>query len=204
MVVSASGVFFAIVLTAIVTYWWTRAGSSSAPRSVTTSAVLDPALLKAAETGDVSAQFKVGEAMFNDPAHNNETSAKAVGWLRLAADNGNTEAMVLLGRLSRSGVGILQDFGQSAKWIQTAATRGDMEGMLELGRLYRDGIGVGKDSVQAYIWFNRAAAAHNLDAVREREAVARQLTPEELKEAQGQSSTVVAGDNGSPGGIVRK
>ncbi len=203
-VVSASWAIFAIVLTAIVTFWWARTGSSSVAPSVAMSTVIDPALLKAAETGDAGAQFKVGEALFNDPAHSNETSAKAVRWLRLAAENGNAEAMVLLGRLSRSGVGILQDFGQSAKWIQTAATRGDSEGMLELGRLYRDGVGVEKDMMQAYIWFNRAAAAHNLDAVREREVVVRQLAPEELKEAQARSSAVDASRIVSPVGSVRK
>ncbi len=96
--------------------------------------------------------------------------------------------MIVLGRLSRTGVGVLQNFGNTAKCIQTAAARGNSEGMLELGRLYRDGIGMDKDLVRAYVWFNRAAAARNLDAVRERESIARTLAPEELKEAQKQSS----------------
>ena len=60
--------------------------------------------------------------------------------------------------------------------------------MLELGRLYRDGIGVDKSLVNAYVWFNRASAARNLDAVHERELIARILTAEELKEAQHQST----------------
>lgn len=96
--------------------------------------------------------------------------------------------MLQLGKLYRSGVGVLQNFDQSAKWIQTAAVRGNAEGMLELGRLYRDGIGFEKSPVRAYVWFNRAAAVHNLDAVREREDIARTLTAEELKKAQNQSS----------------
>lgn len=98
--------------------------------------------------------------------------------------------MLQLGKLYRSGVGILQNFDQSAKWIQTAAARGNAEGMLELGRLYRDGIGFEKNSVRAYVWFNRAAAMHNLDAVREREDIARTLAVDELKKAQNQSSEV--------------
>ena len=148
------------------------------------SALYDPEIRKAAESGDAQAQFRLGDALFHDPSRNADNSNEAIRWLQLAAENGNTEAMIFLGRLSRTGVGILQNFSQASTWIQTAAARGDPEGMLELGRLYRDGVGVEKDLVKAYVWFNRASAARNLDAVREREAIARILTPEELKRAQ--------------------
>jgi TPR repeat protein len=151
--------------------------------------ILDPEVRKSAEAGDANAQFRLGEALLQDPAHTVENSADAVRWLQLAAENGSTEAMIVLGRLSRTGVGVLQNFSLSAKWLQTAAARGNPEGMLEMGRLYRDGIGVEKDLVRAYVWFNRASAARNIDAVREREMIARTLTPQELKEAQNQSST---------------
>lgn len=153
-----------------------------------TLTVVDQVLKKAAEAGDAGAQYRLGEALLQQPGHTAETSEQAMKWLRMAAENGNTEAMITLGRLSRTGVGILQNFGESAKWLQIAASRGNPEGMLEFGRLYRDGVGVDKDPVRAYIWFNRASAARNLDAVRERELIVRALTPEQLKEAQQESS----------------
>lgn len=152
--------------------------------------MIDPGDLKAAQGGDASAQLRVGEALLHVAVREKENSVQAVRWLQLAAGNGNTAAMLQLGKLYRSGVGVLQNFDQSAKWIQTAAVRGNAEGMLELGRLYRDGIGFEKSPVRAYVWFNRAAAVHNLDAVREREDIARTLTTEELKKAQNQSSEV--------------
>ena len=148
----------------------------------------DPAIIQAAQNGDPQAQFRLGEALFLDPLRDDQTSAQAVRWLELAAQGGNVDAMILLGRLSRTGVGILQNFAQASKWIHAAAQRGSDEGMLEMGRLYRDGVGFDKDLVQAYAWFNRAAAARNLDAVRERDAVARILTADELREAQRRSS----------------
>lgn len=154
------------------------------------NALQDPDVRRAAEGGDPLAQFRLGEALFHDPARTDETSAQAVRWLQRAAENGNTDAMIFLGRLSRTGVGILQDFDQASAWIRTAAVHGSPEGMLEMGRLYRDGVGVEKDLVKAYAWFNRASAARNLDAVREREMIARILTPSELKEAQRQSSAL--------------
>ena len=149
----------------------------------------DPELKKAAEAGDALAQYQLGEALLQQPGHTQETSATAMRWLRLSAENGNTEAMIVLGRLSRTGVGILQNFGESAKWLHVAARRGNPEGMLEYGRLFRDGIGVEKDPLRAYVWFNRASAARNLDAVRERELIIRQLSPEQLAQAQKLSSS---------------
>jgi len=187
VVVSGPAALFAVGLSVAATFWLTSTENQSASGSSATVATLDPEVKKAAEAGDAGAQFRLGEALLQDSSRNPENSASGARWLELAAENGNTEAMIVLGRLSRTGVGILQNFGQSAKWIQTAAARGNPEGMLELGRLYRDGVGIEKDYVRAYVWFNRASAAHNLDAVREREAIARTLTPDELKEAQHQS-----------------
>lgn len=187
LVVSVPAALLAIVLAVALTFWVMSGDHSSALSAPVAPLTLDPALRKAAEAGDAGAQFRLGEALLQDPERNAENSANAVRWLQQAAENGNTEAMIVLGRLSRTGVGILQNFGQSATWLQTAAARGNSEGMLELGRLYRDGVGVEKDLVQAYVWFNRASAARNLDAVREREAIARTLTVEELKVAQHKS-----------------
>lgn len=186
--VSAPLALFAVVLAVAATYFLTRPQTPSPLTTPVSVTALEPELRKAAEAGDAEAQFRLGEALLTDPVRTPENSAKAVSWLEMASENGNTEAMIVLGRLSRTGVGVLQNFGNTAKWIQTAAARGNSEGMLELGRLYRDGIGMDKDLVRAYVWFNRAAAARNLDAVRERESIARTLTPEELKEAQKQSS----------------
>ena len=186
--ISVSLALFVVILTIAATFWLTRTENQSTLGTSIALSELEPELRKSAEAGDADAQFRLGEALLQNPTRSAENSSNAVQWLQMAAENGNTEAMIVLGRLSRSGVGILQNFGQSAKWIQTAATRGNPEGMLELGRLYRDGVGVEKDSVRAYVWFNRASAARNLDAVRERDTIARTLTPEELKEAQNRSS----------------
>ncbi len=184
----APAAFVAVVVFAALL--WLLPDSSESPLDGSpTVASLDPEVRKSAEAGDPEAQFRLGEALLLDPAHTPENSKDAVRWLKTAAENGHTEAMIYLGRLSRTGVGVLQDFDLSAKWIRTAARRGHPEGMLELGRLYRDGIGVDKDLILAYAWFNRASAARNIDAVREREAIARVLTVDELRKAQNLSAT---------------
>lgn len=175
-------------LAAGLTYWLARPEAPSPQAAQGALVAYDQDIRKAAEGGDPVAQFRLGEALLQDSSRSPESSQQAYSWLQKAAENGNTDAMIVLGRLSRTGVGILQNFGQASKWIQTAAERGSSEGMLEMGRLYRDGIGVEKSLIMAYVWFNRASAARNLDAVRERESIARILTPDELKEAQHQSS----------------
>lgn len=180
----------AVVLSSAVTFWLTRSDTEPVANASEALVTYDPEIRKAAEAGDAGAQFKLGEALLQNPTRSTENSENALHWLKRAADNGNTEAMIVLGRLLRSGVGVLQNFGQASQWLETAAKKGNSEGMLELGRLYRDGVGVDKDPVLAYVWFNRASAERNLDAVREREAIARILTPEELKKAQNQSPSL--------------
>jgi hypothetical protein len=182
-----------------ITFWLARPGTPETFAPVESLEALGPEVRQAAEGGDADAQFRLAEALLQVPGRSMEDTKSAVDWLQRSAENGNTEAMIVLGRLSRTGVGVLQNFGHASRWIETAAARGNPEGMLEMGRLYRDGVGVDKDLVLAYVWFNRASAARNLDAVREREAIARSLTSEQLKEAQQQSSspTSAAGVTGS-------
>ena len=145
-------------------------------------------LLKLAEKGDAKAQFEVGQALLKESGGTAKKAAIAVLWLNKSANRGNVDAMVALGRLSKTGMGVLQSYAQALKWIQMAANLGSAEGMLELGRLYRDGVALERDTVQAYIWMNRAAAMQNHTAAKERDLIARALTADKLKEAQSLSS----------------
>ena len=145
-------------------------------------------LLKLAEKGDPKAQFELGQALLKESGGKAKKTAIAVLWLNSSANRGNVDAMVALGRLSKTGMGVLQSYAQALKWIQMAANLGSAEGMLELGRLYRDGVALERDTVQAYIWMNRAAAMQSLTAAKERDLIARALTADKLKEAQSLSS----------------
>lgn len=145
---------------------------------------LNAQTLEAAEAGDPEAQYRIGRSRLVDAAIEPAKASEALHWLQRAADAGHTEAMVHLGRIYQSGIGALQNYEISANWVERAAVASDPEGMLELGRLYRDGVWFDKDAIQAYVWMNRAAAANAPGAAREREAVARMLDTESLKEAQ--------------------
>lgn len=154
---------------------------------VSEATAVDPYTLRSAQQGDAEAQFRIARILLADPVPDRKNAAEAFRWLNAAAEQDHTAAMVQLGKLYRSGVGVLQNFGDAAKWIETAAVLGDPEGMHELGRLYRDGVGFDRDPVKAYIWFSRAAAGLNTAAVRDRDDVARGLSEKQLKDAQRKS-----------------
>ena len=70
-----------------------------------------------------------------------------------------------------------------SQW-RDAANAGDRRAMLELGRLYRQGLGVVQDYVEAHKWLNLAASRGEAAALEERDALAAQMTPEQVATAQ--------------------
>ena len=70
-----------------------------------------------------------------------------------------------------------------AQW-RSAAGAGDRRAMLALGRRYVQGLGVLQDYVEAHKWLNLAASRGEAAALKERDAVAEKMTPEERAEAQ--------------------
>ena len=71
---------------------------------------------------------------------------------------------------------------------QTGRARGDAEAQFNLGVRYSNGRGVPQDYVQAHMWFNLAASRMTGEiresAVRLRNVIADELTPDDLSEAQ--------------------
>ena len=68
-------------------------------------------------------------------------------------------------------------------WL-AAADAGDRRAMLALGRLYRQGLGVPQNYVEAHKWLNLAASRGEAAALEERDALAAQMTPTQVAEAQ--------------------
>lgn len=183
----------ATIVTLSFAYWSiNRDGHSVSPissdvdtsQTLASDSMLGADLLTAAETGDIEAQFRLGQSKLIEAAIDAAKGTEAVHWLLQAAEGGHSGAMTRLGLMYQKGTGVLQNYDLAVNWISQAAHKGDPAGMLEYGRLYRDGIGVDKDMIQAYVWLNRAAAANNLTAMREREAVSLTLSKDELRLAQ--------------------
>jgi TPR repeat protein len=188
LILGASTVLALTIIAPLAAAWFWSEQSLETKQSIESSAPTDPETQSLAEEGDPNAQYRLAKTLLHDSVRDPASTIGAIQWLKAAAEQEHTGAMVQLGKMYRSGVGVLQDFSEAARWINKAALLGSAEGMLELGRLYRDGVGFERDFVQAYVWFNRSAAALNIEAAQEREYIARKLNPEDLLAAQSAST----------------
>ncbi len=105
--------------------------------------------------------------------------------LGIAAEAGDAEAQVRLGRIYLEGRGIAADAEQAAYWFEKAAEQGSGEGQHNLGLLYIRGRGVPKDKVLAYMWLTLASERGRPDALKARDAMAGSMNPEQLAKARG-------------------
>ena len=67
---------------------------------------------------------------------------------------------------------------------RNAAEAEDRRAMLRLGRLYLQGLGALQDYVLAHMWFNLSASRGEAEALRERDALAAKMTPQQIASAQ--------------------
>jgi hypothetical protein len=105
-------------------------------------------------------------------------------WYRKAAEQGSAIAQYNLGEMYRVGEGVPADSAAAASWYRKAAEQGYARAQNNLGVVYDNGDGVPQDDVLAHMWFNLAAASGFNEAVRNRDMVARHMTPAQLAEAQ--------------------
>ncbi len=111
--------------------------------------------------------------------------AKAVEWYRKAAEQGYADAQYNLGHMYDKGEGVTQDYAKAMGWYRKAAA----DAQHNLGVMYGNGQGVPQDYAQAHMWYNLAASkfppGEDRDAaVKNRDIVAKMMTPAQLSEAQ--------------------
>ncbi len=73
---------------------------------------------------------------------------------------------------------------EALKEWRAAANEGDRRAMLALGRLFMRGVGAPQDYVVAHMWFNLAAGRGEMEAAKERDALAAKMTPQQVASAQ--------------------
>lgn len=151
------------------------------------------AIRAAAEQGDADAQVKLGDRYAKGTGVP-EDLERAVVWFRKAAEQGNVDAQNNLGMIYTGCEsvysdceGVSKDIPQAVEWFRKAADQGSGVAMHCLGALYELGDGLPKDLVAAYQWYE-LATANGWNSVARRDAIARQMTPEQLAEAKGKAS----------------
>ncbi len=113
----------------------------------------------------------------------------ALQQLKTHAEQGEAYAQLNLGLLYSRGEGVPKDFMEAAAWYRRAAEQGNYLGQMKLSGAYSKGEGVPKDAVTAYMWVDLAAAQEPDDgfAKAQRDLQAREMTPEQIAEAQRRS-----------------
>jgi hypothetical protein len=143
-----------------------------------------------ATEGDARAQLTLGLLYYHGNGVPQDPDA-ALKWFRRAADQNNPTAQFHLGVMFSKGEGVPQDNAEAANWFRRAADLGDAPAQYNLGLFYAKGVAGEPNNVSAHMWFNLAAAhfpASDIEgrgaAVRNRDLVAKKMTPEEIAEAQ--------------------
>ncbi len=139
--------------------------------------------LPTAEQGDARAQYALG-AIYDHGYGLPQDYAEAIKWYRMAAEQGVADAQSDLGTKYFIGQGVPQDFTDAERWWHMAAEQGFASAQINLGSMYGKGKGVPQDYVRAHIWFSLAAAQGNEIGRKNRDIVAKLMTPAQIAEAQ--------------------
>ena len=117
-------------------------------------------------------------------AYQNKDYAIALKLFRSVAATKNASAQFNLGRMYYFGEGVSQDFRKAVEWFRMAAKQGDAKAQYLLGMLYYSGDGAHQDYIRAYMWNSLAVASGYKDAGMYRDAVAAEMTQQQISEAQ--------------------
>lgn len=115
--------------------------------------------VSAAEKGLAAAQVELG-GMYAEGLGITLDLKKSEHWYRMAANQGDIDAMVSLGTIYYSGgedYGIRKDFNKAFHYYSNAAYGGDSEGQLYLAIMYLRGEGVERDYEKAFEWTEKSA-----------------------------------------------
>ena len=100
------------------------------------------------------------------------------------AEQGVAFAQYNLGVMYANGQGVPQNYKTAVKWYRLAAEQGDADAQYNLGFMYHEGKGVIQDNVYAHIWWNIAASQGVKNATKNRDILAKKMTPADISKAQ--------------------
>ena len=117
------------------------------------------------------------QGMLYDPAYEAGSNFPkimpyAVSYYRQAAEAGDVDAAVDLGRiLENGGDGVPANLAEAVRWLKVASNAGQADGQYELAKLVRDGNGVPKNLDEAARLFRRAVERGSGEAASELRAM---------------------------------
>ena len=109
-----------------------------------------------ASTGSAGGQYKLGR-MYFDGILVAQNDARALEWIRKAADQRHPESVLFLGFLHQAGRGTQMSYAKAFLYYQQAVDAGCETAYAYLGALYRDGVGVEQSVSKAITLFETGA-----------------------------------------------
>ena len=110
--------------------------------------------------------------------------AKAFDWFKKMANRGQSDGQYKIGEMYYEGLGTEKNLMQAAMWYMKAAESGYTKAQFHLAKMYFKGEGVIQDYVEAYKWANLAAAKGTSYYAALRDAIKKEMTPEQIAEGQ--------------------
>jgi hypothetical protein len=147
-------------------------------KNLTATICLTIAVLLGSMTGCTSGGLR------RDAAYHRGDYAIALREIEPLAKQGDARSQYNLGLMYRKGEGVLKDDKTAMKWYRLAAEQGNTNAQFNLGVMYDEGRGVLQDNVYAHMWWNIAASSGNKTASKNRDKVAKRMTPPRIEDAQ--------------------
>ena len=136
-----------------------------------------------AEQGHSSAQSNLG-IMYANGHGVTQDYKEAVRLYKLAAEQGYAHAQFNLGYMYSEGQGVLQDYKEAVRLYGLAAEQGYARAQTNLGVMYANGQGVLQDYARAHMWYNLASSTGDANGTKNRDKVAKLMTPQQVGSAQ--------------------
>ena len=145
------------------------------------------ALRQAAEQGLAEGQFNLG-VMYDRGKGVPENDKTAVSWFTLAAKQGYAGAQSNLALMYANGNGVPENEKTAVMWFTKAAKQGNAGGQNHMGFMYATGSGVLTDNRRAYMWWNLGSYNGHEMASKNKDEIAKDMTPADISKAQDMSS----------------
>ncbi len=141
-------------------------------------------LKKAADMGEVGAQFYLARLYEEGGSGLNKDLSAARHWTQKAAEGGDALAMYNYASYTYAGDGGSKDLPTAVTWFRRAAERGVVNGQYNLAQLYEKGYGVPQDTAEAYKWYLAAASTGDAGAKAAAAALKGKLAPDAQARAE--------------------
>jgi hypothetical protein len=139
--------------------------------------------LQAANAGNAEAQDNLA-ILIREGKGTSKNLTDAVSWLRKSAEQGYADAQYQLGNMYEFGKGLEQSYQEAARWYLKSAKQGHASAQTNLAVLYANGQGVKQDIILAYVWSNLAASQGIVEALQNRETIAKEMSDQMLQKVR--------------------